>query len=92
METELIILSRMLDKQLGFELISSVSNIPVDILLAITQAHTPEKLKRLMAAIRKARHQSSREACQLAVVQAFVRYGVPEALAKEYWTWKKSTL
>jgi hypothetical protein len=92
METELIILSRMLDKQLGFELISSVSNIPVDILLAITQAHTPEKLKRLMTAIRAARHQSSRRACQLAVVQAFVRYGVPEALAKEYWTWKKSTL
>jgi hypothetical protein len=85
-------LSRLLDKQLNFELITSLSTIPEDILLAITQVYTPEKMKKLMAAIRKARHKSSLEACQLAVVQAFVRYGVPEALAREYLTWKKSTL
>jgi phosphoglycerate-specific signal transduction histidine kinase len=91
-ENELKMLSRLLDKQLNFQLITSLSTIPEDILLAITQVYTPEKMKKLLAAIRKARHKSSLEAGQLAVVQAFVRYGVPEALAREYLTWKKSTL
>ena len=92
MENELVVLNRMLDKQLSVELMTSLSTIPDDILLHIARAYTPEKMKRLLAAIRKSRNKSSREACQQAVVQAFVRYGVPETLAGEYWTWKKSTL
>jgi predicted transposase YdaD len=91
-ENELNMLRRLLEKQLSFELMASLSIMPEDILLAIVQAYTPEKIIQLMTAIRGARHQSSRRACQLAVVQAFVRFGVPEALAREYWTWKKSTL
>lgn len=92
MENELVVLNRMLDKQLSVELMTSLSTMPEDILLAIAKAYTPEKMKRLLAAIRKSRNKSSREACQQAVVQAFVRYGVQETLAGEYWSWKKSTL
>jgi len=90
MENEITLLSRMIDKQLSRELMASLSALPEDMLQAITDNYTPEKARRLLRAIRKAHHKAEPEACQYAVVQALVRYGVAEDMAQAYWIHKKT--